>query len=238
MLVLAAVPEVQLHKLRRAADGAAGGRTRPRRPAHVRALVPTARAAVAAPLPRRRPRAARASAAPGSGVHRGRCGATARLRPDQDAAAARPRLPRAHAGRDARRARCRRGVATRGARLRAPARPGVSVLTFPVSPFPFPVCCTDATMAHKRLTLPATRLSRGRHYSCWAGSWTATCGGSSRSRGCAMTAATPAGSGRCSSREELPHVGRGRGGVGERPETERLAGEPQQALVLVHSDPS
>src|SRR5205085_9692983 len=114
---------------RRAADGATGGRARPRRPAHLRALVPAARAAVAAPLPRRRPRAARAPAAAGSGVHRGRRGTAARLRPDQDAAAARPRLPRAHLGRDARRARRAGGVATRGARLRAAARPRLGVLT-------------------------------------------------------------------------------------------------------------
>src|SRR2546430_5320894 len=54
--------------------------------------ISAAGAAVAAPLPRRRPRAARAPAAAGSGVHRGRRGTAARLRPDQDAAAARPRL--------------------------------------------------------------------------------------------------------------------------------------------------
>src|SRR5438105_4904027 len=176
MLVLAAVPEVQLLKLRRAAglrfalahartwsdalttirtrpvelavgvpllargaaDGATGGRARPRRPAHLRALVPAARAAVAAPLPRRRPRAARAPAAAGSGVHRGRRGTAARLRPDQDAAAARPRLPRAHPGRDARRARRAGGAATRGAWLCAPEGAGLRVLNVARSTFHVP----------------------------------------------------------------------------------------------------
>src|SRR2546430_10806951 len=85
---------------RRAADGAAGGGARPGRPAHVRALVPAAGAALAAPLPRRRPRAARAPAAAGSGLHRRRRGPTALLRPDPDDAAVRPPGPWAYPGAD------------------------------------------------------------------------------------------------------------------------------------------
>src|SRR5256885_1511341 len=113
---------------RGAAEGAAGGGARPGGPPHLRALVPAARAALAAPLPRRRPRAARAPAAAGSRVHRRRRGATARLRPDQDAAAARPHLPRAHPGRNARRTRRAGSAPTRGARLRAPVRARVGIL--------------------------------------------------------------------------------------------------------------
>src|SRR5205814_51278 len=118
MLVLAAVPDLQLLRLRRAAglrfalahartradaraaippraaDGAAGGGARPRGPPPLRPLVPAAGAALAAPLPRRRARATRARAAAGSRIHRRRRGATARLCPNQDAAAARPPLPR------------------------------------------------------------------------------------------------------------------------------------------------
>src|SRR5256886_4257216 len=76
----------------RAADGAASGGARPRGPPHLRALVPAARAALAAPPPRRRARATRPPAAAGSPIHRRRRGATARLCPDQNTAAARPPL--------------------------------------------------------------------------------------------------------------------------------------------------
>src|SRR6266699_5645784 len=55
-------------------------------------------------------------------------------------------------------------------------------------------------------------------------------------KGSVLLGPTPRGggrSGRSSSLEELSHIGRGRGRVGQRREAERLTGEPQQALVLV-----
>src|SRR5204863_9408485 len=86
---------------RRAADRAAGGGARPGGPPHLRALVRAPRPAVAAPLPRGGARAVRPPLTSRSGVHDRRRGPTPRLRSDQDAAAARPLLPRPHRRRNA-----------------------------------------------------------------------------------------------------------------------------------------
>src|SRR6266571_2766000 len=69
---------------------------RARGPAHLRALVHAPRVTIAPPLPRRGPGPLRAPAAAVPGVHhRGRRRASG-LRPNQDAPAACPHLPRAH----------------------------------------------------------------------------------------------------------------------------------------------
>src|SRR3989449_8796775 len=85
----------------RRADGGPGGRARPRRPPHLRALVHARRAPLAPALPRRGPRAVRPPAAAGPGLHHRGRRAAPRLRPGKDAAAARPQLSRTHRGRDA-----------------------------------------------------------------------------------------------------------------------------------------
>src|SRR4029077_11116040 len=97
------------------ADGWPGRGTRAGRPAHLRAVVHACRTPVATAFPLCRSRALRSPAAAGSGLHdRGR-GQTAGVLPDQDAAAARPRLPGTHRRRNAALARLGRRARARGA---------------------------------------------------------------------------------------------------------------------------
>src|SRR5207253_165443 len=124
---------------RRAADRAAGGGPRPRGPPHLRALVRAAPPAIAAPLPRGGSGPVCPPAIAGSGFHDRRRRPTPGLRPDQDAAAARPFLPRAHRRRNAAHARAPRGPRAHrpGIRSAAPgARLGVMSGTPPHPPSP------------------------------------------------------------------------------------------------------
>src|SRR5205807_9856625 len=124
---------------RRAADRAAGGGPRPRGPAHLRALVRAAPPAVAAPLPRGGSGPVCPPAIAGSGFHDRRRRPTPGLRPDQDAAAARPFLPRAHRRRNASPARPPRGPRPNRPGIPSPApgpRPGLMTATPPPPPPP------------------------------------------------------------------------------------------------------
>src|SRR5947199_136562 len=162
MLVLAAVPTIQFHKLRRAAaprfpvvharswddalatirarpvelaavDPQLEGGPRPHEIARLRvlfpsrplirytALSPATAAVLPAPFPRGGARALRPPAAAGPGLHDRRRRPAPRLRPDQDAAAPRPRLSRAHRRRDAAHARAPPGARAHRPGLRSAA---------------------------------------------------------------------------------------------------------------------
>src|SRR5947207_1567920 len=158
MLVLAAVPAIQFHKLRRAAaprfpvvharswddalatirarpvelaavDPQLEGGPRPHEIERLRLLFPSLplilytalSPAPAAPFPRGGPRALRPPAAAGPGLHDRRRRPAPRLRPDQDAAAPRPRLSRPHRRRDAAHARAPPGARAHRPGLRSAA---------------------------------------------------------------------------------------------------------------------
>src|SRR5438445_13666136 len=187
MLVLAAVPAAQFHKLRRAAaprfpvvhaqdwdvalatirtrpvelaalgggrgaarprraaDRAAGGGACPRGPPHLRALVRAPRPAVAAPLPRGGARAVRPPPAAGPRLYGRRRRPAPRLRPDQDAAAARPLLPRPHRRGNAAHPRAPPGARAHRPGLR-PAAPGASHGVMSGTPHPPPAPPPPSTL--------------------------------------------------------------------------------------------